>query len=172
MAPPLKALLAGFWLISSCLAAQPIYRVVDENGNVIYTDQKPTDEAEPLQLPDLSVISQTAPLVDTLIENEPSSPSVEPFRMRIAEPANGSLISSPEGRIDVRLESNLDIPPAAQLVVFVNDQPQAPVRELELSLTNLPPGRHQLQAQLQSPSGRKLAESEAVVVQLNTAGAD
>lgn len=53
------------WVIAcaACLA-QPlfaqesggIYKVVDEEGNVTYTDQRPNDAAVPMDLPELSVI--------------------------------------------------------------------------------------------------------------------
>ncbi|HMA98613.1 MAG TPA: DUF4124 domain-containing protein [Wenzhouxiangella sp.] len=169
MALFMKLLLAGLWFFATSVLAQPIYRVVDENGVVTYTDQKPTEDAKPLELPDLSVISGQAPEAAALIESEADDPSVEPFQMRIAEPSDGSNIVNSDGRLDIRFESNLDIPPAAQLVVFVNDQPQAPMREMVMSLTDLQPGEYRLQAELQTPSGRKLAESQAVVVQLLSA---
>ena len=166
----LKVLIAACSCLLTIAHAQPIYRVIDENGNVTYTDQKPSDEAEPLDLPDISVISSTTRLPETAVA-EPSEPSaVQPFQMRIVEPIAGSIIANAEGRIDLRLESNLDIPPAAEIVVLLNDQPQPPIRDLELSLVELPPGEYQLKAHLQSPSGRKLAESQTVSVQL--VGAD
>jgi hypothetical protein len=161
-----KLSLASLLLGAASALAQPIYRVVDENGTVTYTDQKPADDAQPIDLPDLSVISSNAPEAATLIEGQANTPGVEPFQMRIAAPADGSTIANPEGRIEVQFETNLDIPPAAQLVVFVNDQPQPPMRELEMSLADLQPGEYRLHGELQSPSGRKLAESQAVVIQL------
>ncbi|MEE4639980.1 MAG: DUF4124 domain-containing protein [Wenzhouxiangella sp.] len=162
----LRIALAGLWLISLSAVGQPIYRVVDQDGNVTYTDQKPSDNAKPIDLPDINVISQNAPDVEQFIEPESPPSEVEPFRLTIAEPADGSVIANAEGQIDVRLESNLDIPPAAQLVIYLNDQPQVPVRTLELSLTGLEPGPFRVRAELQSPSGRKLAETEAIAVQL------
>jgi len=165
----LKLLLIALWFSATGALAQPIYRVVDETGNVTYTDQKPTEDAEPLDLPDLSIINAQAPEAAILIESESGAPSVEPFQMSIAEPADGSIIANTEGRVDIRFESNLAVPPAAQLVVFVNDQAQAPMREMEMSLTDLQPGEYRLHAELHSPSGRKLAESQAVVVQLISA---
>lgn len=40
-----------------------IYRVVDEDGNVTYTDQAPEDGAEPMDLPELSIIQMETPEV-------------------------------------------------------------------------------------------------------------
>jgi hypothetical protein len=166
----LKILVAVCVCMLTLAHAQPIYRVVDENGNVTYTDQKPSDDAEPLNLPEISVISETTPVVERIVTEPAASPGVQPFQMQIVEPAPGSIITNAEGQIDLRLESNLDIPPAAQIVVLVNDQPQPPIRDMELSLLDLPPGDYELKAHLQAPSGRKLAETQSVSVRL--VGAD
>ncbi|MFP4208112.1 MAG: DUF4124 domain-containing protein [Wenzhouxiangella sp.] len=162
----IRLLAAGLWLACASLAAQPIYRVVDENGNVTYTDQKPSDDAEPMELPDINVITGSDPALEEIIDPETGDSDIEPFRMTIAEPGDGSIIANAEGRLDIRFESNLDIPPAAQLVVFVNDRPQPPLRSLEMSLTDLPAGEYRLRAELQTPSGRKLADSDSVTVRL------
>ena len=42
-------------LIASPLIAQ-VYKVVDENGNITYTDRPPADGSKPMDLPPLSVI--------------------------------------------------------------------------------------------------------------------
>ena len=38
-----------------------IYRVVDKDGNVVYTDQPPGDGSEPVDLPPLSVVETVKP---------------------------------------------------------------------------------------------------------------
>jgi len=82
--------------------AQPIYRVVDENGNVTYTDQKPSDDAVPMVLPEISVISETAPPIEPIGSGDTTSSAVQPFQMEIVEPADGSVIANALGQIDLR----------------------------------------------------------------------
>jgi hypothetical protein len=43
-------------LIASSVNAE-VYKSVDENGNVVYTDQRPDADAVPMELPGLSIIS-------------------------------------------------------------------------------------------------------------------
>ncbi len=47
-------------LMTSVAWSQEVYKVVDEDGNVTYTDQPPGDGAKPMVLPELSIIG-TAP---------------------------------------------------------------------------------------------------------------
>ena len=49
----------GCLVLAGPLAAQSggeIYKVVDEHGNVTYTDQRPSEGAVPMDLPPLSVV--------------------------------------------------------------------------------------------------------------------
>jgi len=57
----LKLLALSVVLLLAAPLSAEIYRVVDKDGNVIYTDQPPGDGSEPLQLPELSVIRGDAP---------------------------------------------------------------------------------------------------------------
>ncbi len=52
-------------MLAAPLAAQSsgeIYKVVDEDGNVTFTDQRPSAQAEPMDLPPLSVIESDIPV--------------------------------------------------------------------------------------------------------------
>ena len=47
----------GIFLLSvSVVWAADIWKVVDEDGNVTYTDQQPKDGSKPMDLPELSII--------------------------------------------------------------------------------------------------------------------
>ena len=48
--------LLALWLPLTLAAQGEIYKVVDKDGNVTFTDQRPSDTAQPMDLPPLSVI--------------------------------------------------------------------------------------------------------------------
>ena len=48
-----------------------VYKTVDEDGNVVYTDQAPKDGAEPMKLPPLSVVE--APTYEEIARSEPDA---------------------------------------------------------------------------------------------------
>ena len=71
-------------------AAGEIYKGVDKDGNVTYTDQRPTDAAEPLDLPPLSVIAADVPPSEpapqaTEAEQQAKSPTTGELRRRFAD---------------------------------------------------------------------------------------
>lgn len=61
-----------------------VYRVVDEEGNVTYTDQPPGDGSGPMVLPELSIIETETPPESTgdspLNENEPGVKTLSELR--------------------------------------------------------------------------------------------
>lgn len=139
------------------LPAQEIYRVVDADGNVTYTDQKPTEDAEPLKLPELNVLEEDAEVLP--IDQPAESKSLE---FRIVSPQDGELVVGRPGGLPVQMDINLEVPPAAQIVIYLNGIPQEPVRSLDVTLDQMPEGDYQMRAELQTPGGRVLATTEPV----------
>lgn len=155
-------------LLAAPLAAQEIYRVIDQDGNVTYTDQKPHDDATPVELPQINVLGDDD--MDLLPTEQPESTA--PLKLQITHPADGEIVNTEANRIEVEMDINLNIPPTAQIVLFLNGQPQEPVRSLEVILDQMPPGEYWLRAELQTPSGRKLAGSDTNGFEVRAARGD
>ncbi len=153
-------------LLCGIAFAQPIYKVEDERGNVTYTDQKPAPDAEPITLPEVNVVGADSPEVEAVVADSEASAEPEIFEIAIGEPADGSLIANEDGRIDLTVTSNMEIPPAAELVVYINDRPQPAVQSTAISFTDLAPDQYRLRAELQTPSGRVLAETAEITTRL------
>jgi len=148
-------------------AAQTIYKVVDEDGNVTYTDQKPSDDAEPMDLPELNVLEGNSEPPPVIAES--STEEREPLQLRIVSPENEENIRGTANRLSVNLESNIEIPPTALIVFYIDDEAQDPVQSLSATFEEIPRGTHTLRAELQTPSGRVLAETETITVYMRQA---
>lgn len=166
--------LTGLTLLSMLLAlpvlaAQPIYKVKDRDGNIIYTDEKPSPEAEPIELPELGVMGDDRPSLADVLDGQPAlDPGIEPLRLTIARPADSAEVMDRGEGIEVELRSNVDLPASAQIVLFIDDQPQEPIRQLTVTLAGLEPGAYRLRAELQTPSGRILTRTEDVAFLLRS----
>lgn len=157
----LTLVLAG--LTQLALAGQPIYKVTDRDGNVTYTDQKPSPDAEPLDLPELGVLGDGQEELEQALEGQPQiDPAIEPLTLVITQPVDGTEFSDRGDGVAVVLHSNVELPPSAQIVLYLNDQPQDPIRQLAISLAGLQPGAYRLHAEVQTPSGRLLTRTEEV----------
>lgn len=146
-------------LLAGGVQAQEIYRVVDEHGNVTYTDQKPDDDAEPMTLPELNVLEGGA---GALPETDPASTAAAPrpaMNFRIEQPAEGEIISLLGSSLKVIMASDIEIPPSAEILLILDGQVLEPVHSLETGVHVSGPGQHRLEARLQTPSGRLLGSA-------------
>jgi hypothetical protein len=146
-------------LLALPAGAQDIYRVVDENGNVTYTDKKPSDDAVPMELPELNVLEgEPGEGGDPLAQD--GSPSMN---FRIEQPADNGLVEAAAGdQIDVVMGIAIEVPPTARIVLVLDGRELAPVRSLEASIPAPPPGEHRLYARLETPSGRVLGTTDPI----------
>ncbi len=155
--------LSAFALIHGSPASQPIYKIKDRDGNIIYTDEKPGPEAEPMELPELGVMGEESDALEDVLQGQTLvDPGVEPLSLVLAQPADGAQITDRGDGVAVVLHSNVDLPPSTQIVLYIDDQPQLPIRQLAVSLDGLAPGAYRLHAELQTPSGRLLTRTETV----------
>jgi hypothetical protein len=143
------------------LAADRIYKVVDEHGNVTYTDQKPSEQARPIDLPEISVLQgdDEPPVAPDPVAPGPEAAD-ERLDFRVQSPGQDEWIA--DSVVIVDLQSNISLPPAAQVVIYIDDQPQEPIHALSTSYEHIEPGEHNLRAELQTGSGRVLARTETV----------
>lgn len=151
--------------------AQPIYRVVDEHGNVTYTDQKPSDDAQPLRLPELSVVGadRFGPPVASSSAETAAAQGEDTLGFRITEPLDGARLVINGDSVLVSMDSHIELPPAALIVLVLDEQPLPPVRGMVATVDGIEPGIHRLRAELQTESGRVLAVTDTVEFEVEIA---
>lgn len=166
--PAIAACLAlALWLSAPPATAQEIYRVVDEDGNVTYTDQDPEDGSKPVDLPELSVV-QPDELGDPEAagDAEPGRRSHEALPLldfRIISPSPEEAIANAAMQVPVQIELGVDMPPGAQIVILVDGQPAKSLQSTTTTLEDVEHGPHELRAELQTASGRVLASTDPVI---------
>lgn len=158
----LTALLALLLLLALPLVAQDkIYKVVDADGNVIYTDQKPDDDSEPLDLPELSIVDPVE--IGTLPARAQDAPEAAPeLIFSIDSPMQDETIWNTGFTVDVQMSLNTNIPAGTQIVLFVDGEQKATTRALSTTLRDVYRGPHTLRAELQSETGQVLASTDSV----------
>lgn len=157
-----KALILLLALTAPLAVAQQIYKTVDEDGNVVYTDQKPSEDAEPIPLPELTV-------VDPVEIGDPSAAraagdSIDPVRLEftIESPMPDEVIVNTGYRLDVRLALDIELPSGVEVVYRIDGREWATSRSLTATLEEIERGPHTLTAELRSGDGRVLATTETI----------
>ena len=147
-----------------------IWKVVDENGNVTYTDKRPADGSEPMDLPELSVIETDVqiPVADAAdaAADEPKQLTLREMRrkyrdFKITAPAQEETFWGTANTVVVSWECSEEVPPEFRVVLTVNGNEQTVEANSSVALT-LDRGEHTVQASIRDTRGRAIVTTEAV----------
>lgn len=149
-----------------------VYKTVRPDGTVVYSDQPPTEQAAPLNLPQLQLIpgenlaAPPTPRDRGINEEAPA----ELYRsLAIVEPEPDGTVRDTTGRVPVRID--LDPPLITKegdyLILYLDGQPVAEGSTPQFTLEDVDRGTHRLEAAVSSAAGQTLIRSPAVTFHLH-----
>jgi len=165
-------------LFTTSLVATQLYKSVDQDGNIVYSDT-PTPGAEQLKPPPLSTV-ESAPKPAAAEKSEAEAPEggegapakkppTKYTTFEIAQPRNDDTIWDSTGSIPValQLEPPLDVENGHSIWVYVDGS--AVVRKsqsLVQPLSNIDRGTHKIRAEIRDEKRRTLKRTKNVTVHL------
>ena len=158
---------AVLWALCAVAAvATPVYKVTDENGNVVFTDQPPAVDAESAKQHTISPLNTTEPLAIKPVEPAPTAAAVNiPFETQIEQPADGSTIPMGPGNFSVSVLISPPLTDAEHLQLEIDGAPYGPPqRQQQWSLSNIYRGEHQLRVHRLHSSGAQTDVSDTSTV--------
>jgi len=162
-------------LVYSLASEAQVYKVVDAEGNVTYTDQAPSDGSQPMKLPELSVVDtdyEAPPPADSSTtagtegDGAPSEPTPREMRkmysdFTITRPAPEETFWGTANQVVVSWASANPFQPGMTVRLFVDGQLQPGDGEDMRALT-LDRGEHTVYAELLDARGRRVATTASV----------
>ena len=157
-------------LFSASGADARIYRTVDENGNVVFTDVPPKDQAETVELGQSNQYTpeaasgRTRANRDALAAEEEEAPQIISYEwVNIESPGDDEAIRNNAGNLTIVVGSSptVDRSVGHSIEVLLDGQPQS-ASEDPLSLENVDRGTHTLVARIIDQDGEILATSNPV----------
>jgi hypothetical protein len=149
-------------------AVAQIYKVVNPDGSVTYTDQRPSADAEPLDLPPLSVVETD---IDTSAVTAGESdatkePTLRELRrqyrdFRIMQPQNEETFWGTGNQVTVSWGASEPIPAGFEVFLFVNGGRIDTQGGSSVTLT-LDRGTHQVYAELRDDRKRVIKKTDTV----------
>ncbi len=162
-------LFLGFLFAASAHAE--LYKKVDEQGNITYSDV-PSGAAKPVQPPGLSTYgtpNQHKQPTRKPADSAKTAAVISYTALAIASPANDTALRDDSGAVTVKisLEPKLDTKSGHKLVVLLDQKPSAEAQNAEIALSNVERGAHALKVQVTDANGQVLKESAEINFQLH-----
>lgn len=162
------ALIASLILALSALpaAAQNIYKSVDEDGNVVYTDEPPSPEAQPMDLPPITVADPyevPAESRDVPEGEREEVPDVLYPDLGFISPVSEEHFWGTGGSFTAQLGSAQSLAGDHQVQFFLNGQEAGTSSSYFLQISGVDRGEHAISAAIVDASGQVVARAGPVV---------
>lgn len=154
------------------LGAQ-VYKVVDEDGNVTYTDQAPIDGSKPVELRPISVIEaptyekapETAKDEDAEGEKEMSLSYLRKnFKdFAIVSPQQEESVWRPDGPIPIAWNTQYALQEGMQVIIYLDGKRHTATTQQMIAVPNMDRGEHTVKAELRDAKNRIVATADPVV---------
>lgn len=172
----------ALWLSAAALFAfapgirAEVYKVVDEHGNVTYTDQAPGPDARPMVLRELSVISPQVGAQPAGSEasadadadgGEQELMSVRELRrayrdFRIVSPMQEQHVWGTGNDVTIAWSAQYPLQPGMMVTIYLDGQAQEPTTQSAITVASMDRGEHKVYAELVDSRNRRIALSETV----------
>lgn len=168
----ISALLVSLSSLAMLLAAYPvtaegeIYKVVNPDGSVTYTDQRPSTGAQPVELKPLSVVETDIQVPEASAEEEPKEPTARDLRrqfrdFRIIQPQNEETFWGTQNTVVISWGASQPIPDNMNVALYVDGQRQDAPAAGSISLA-FERGEHQAYAELRDAHNRRVVTTPTV----------
>ncbi len=161
--------LAG-WLLGSALAiaslglaGAPLYRSVDADGNVIFTDVPPSQDAQPLELPPVNVMEPVKVPPPAPPTRAPAAAAIA-YSLAIVQPLPDTTIRDNRGALTVVVALQPGLQAGHQLTISVDGRPLARGADTRVTLSGIERGSHRLTASVTDQGGNPVITSAPVTV--------
>ena len=155
-------------LAAAQLSAQ-VYKVVDKDGNVTYTDQAPMDGAAPIELRPISVIEaptyEKAPAREDSEEDKGMSLSYLRKNYKdfaIVSPQSEESVWKPDGPIAVAWNARYALQEGMQVTIFLDGKKHSSTTQQIVPIADLDRGEHVVSAELTDAKNRLIAKTAPV----------
>ena len=156
--------LASFILMCTApLAMAQVYKHVDENGNVTFTDTPPAD-SELIEIRKPNTISAPE-IIEYHQEEAPAPAATTSYKVNITAPADETIIARGPGNFSVSASVTPGLATGSRLQLLIDGGAEGePQTASSWALTNVFRGTHALEVAVVDGKGKQLAKSAAVTV--------
>ena len=152
-------------LTLSSLATAEVYKTVDKNGRITYTDGPPTDTtAKPVELKTINSLPSPPAIPHTSLSNSGPKQEAPEYQVQILAPENGTTLLADERSVTLSVSLNPNLHDGDSLAYKIDGTTLATTNELSYTVTEPPRGEHSLTVDVVDRDGNSLAQSNAITL--------
>ena len=152
-------------LASSAVQAQKVYKIIQPDGTVEFTDAPPPDvPAQQIEIPPLNTSNQLAPPSDSATQSATGAKGYSEFR--ITHPANGEAIRDNAGNVNVDLSLEPSLRTGDKIELYLDGQSIGGGKDTGITLADMDRGSHSIKAVVKNAAGQVVARSNSVTFTL------
>jgi len=167
----MRLIIAVLALSVAANASAAVYKWVQPDGSVIYSDRAPDENAAPTELPALQQIKMPPPpppSTDTTADNNQpqQTQNADYTKLTIAEPAENSTFRNNAGQVNVKLELEPALQEGDVIAILLDGKEIGQGKSTALALNNVDRGSHNLQAVVKNAQGNTLISATPITFTL------
>ncbi len=163
--PRHSVIAASLILVLSSVAAAEIYKTVDKNGRITFTDVPPANTAaKPVELTPINSLPIPAAIPITSPSNSGATDDANEYQIQITAPENGKTLMADERSVAVSVSLNQSLNGGDLFVYKIDGDVLTTTREMSYTLTEPPRGEHSLTVDVVDSKGITLAQSNAITL--------
>jgi hypothetical protein len=165
----MKHLALAFCLVLLCntAQAQKVFRVVQPDGSIEFTDVPPANRpAEEIHLRPLNTAPALAPAPSTPTHTAGTQENEGYSEVRITNPGNDEGIRNNAGSVDVDLKLEPGLRSGDKIHLLLDGQSVGGGSATAITLTDMERGAHTIQAEVKNSAGKVVARSNSVTFTL------
>ena len=150
-----------------------VYKTVDADGNVVYTDTPPSPDAEPLEMRELSVIEtvKITPRASQAYESDANAEGEvtdlgalrRGYRdFRLVSPTQEQTFWGTGNVATVAWDTRFQLEDGMAVTIFIDGEARPPTTASVISVGQLDRGQHTVSAELTDSRNRRIARADPV----------
>ena len=160
----MRTLLVIMFLLAQAAAAD-VYKTVDKDGNIKYTDKPQTEQAEKLELREINTVPGAEPLPQSeSVDSFASQPAALSYQVAIISPRSDVTIPVGQRDLGIAITLNPSLQEGHLLVYFMNGELLEETTMNNIIVKDVPRGTHTLVVEVIDANGQSLGTSPPTIV--------
>ena len=149
----------------SSLATAEIYKTIDKNGRVTYTDVPPSNTAaKPVELKTINSLPAPPAMPTASPSNSGANQATPGYIIQLTTPENGTTLMADERSVTVSVSLNQNLQDGDLLAYKIDGDTLTTTQEMTYTIIEPPRGEHNLTVDVVSRDGKSLAQSDAITL--------